>query len=68
MKTDDRPLFDFTLRVIERGNHEKGIVSFDVYNEGAPPEVMEIQTFYEQMWIEEGRTIHYLNFKMRKHE
>jgi tRNA (guanine-N7-)-methyltransferase len=68
MKTDDRPLFDFTLRVIERGNHEKGIVSIDVYNEGAPPEVMEIQTFYEQMWIEEGRTIHYLNFKMRKHE
>ena len=67
MKTDDRPLFNFTLRVIEEHKHDKGFVSFDVYGQGAPPEVMEIQTFYEQMWIEEGRTIHYLNFKMKKH-
>lgn len=66
LKTDDRPLFDYTLNVIEEGKHEKGFVSFDVYGKGAPPEVMEIQTFYEQMWIEEGRTIHYLNFKMKK--
>ena len=68
LKTDNRPLFDFTLEVIEEGKHEKGFVSFDVYGAGAPPEVMEIQTFYEQMWIKEGRTIHYLNFKMNKHE
>lgn len=66
LKTDNRPLFDYTLEVIEEGKHDKGIVSFDVYNEGAPPEVTGIQTFYEQMWIEEGRTIHYLNFKLYK--
>jgi tRNA (guanine-N7-)-methyltransferase len=41
-------------------------ISDDVYEKGAPAEVMEIQTFYEQMWIEEGRTIQYLNFKMKK--
>ncbi|MEN8224845.1 MAG: tRNA (guanosine(46)-N7)-methyltransferase TrmB [Bacteroidota bacterium] len=67
LKTDDPTLFQFTLDVIEEGGHEIGIVSRDVYGEGAPPEVMEIQTFYEQMWIEEGRTIQYLNFKMNKH-
>ena len=66
LKTDNRPLFDYTLRVIEEGNHDKGVVSFDVYEEGAPPEVMGIQTFYEEMWREEGRTIHYLNFRMKK--
>jgi len=68
MKTDNRSLFDFTIRVIENDGHEKGFVSFDVYADGAPAEVQEIKTFYEQMWIEEGRTIHYLNFKMNKHE
>lgn len=66
MKTDNRPLFDYTIEVIEEYGHEKGLVSFDVYDDGAPPEVMDIQTFYEQMWREEGRTIHYLNFKMKK--
>jgi tRNA (guanine-N7-)-methyltransferase len=66
MKTDNRPLFDYTMKVIEEFGHKKGFVSFDVYNDGAPPEVMEIQTFYEQIWREEGRTIHYLNFRMKK--
>jgi len=66
LKTDNRPLFDYTLKVIEEGGHDKGVVSFDVYEEGAPPEVMEIQTFYEEMWRQEGRTIHYLNFRMKK--
>jgi tRNA (guanine-N7-)-methyltransferase len=66
LKTDNRQLFDYTLDVIEKGGHEKGFVSFDVYHEGAPPEAMEIQTFYEQLWRREGRTIHYLNFRMKK--
>ncbi|MDT8393843.1 MAG: tRNA (guanosine(46)-N7)-methyltransferase TrmB [Bacteroidales bacterium] len=66
LKTDNRQLFDYTLEVIAEGGHEKGFVSYDVYHLGAPPEVMEIQTFYEQMWREEGRTIHYLNFRMKK--
>jgi tRNA (guanine-N7-)-methyltransferase len=66
LKTDNPVLFEFTQEVIEEGGHELGFISDDVYEKGAPPEVMEIQTFYEQMWREEGRTIHYLNFKMKK--
>lgn len=66
LKTDNPELFEFTQEVIKEGGHEPGFISDDVYARGAPPEVMEIQTFYEQMWREEGRTIHYLNFKMKK--
>ena len=66
MKTDNRQLFDFTLDVIEKGGHEKGFVSFDVYGKGAPPEVVDIQTYYEEMWRKEDRSIHYLNFRMNK--
>jgi tRNA (guanine-N7-)-methyltransferase len=66
LKTDNPVLFEFTQEVIEEGGHEPGFISDNVYEKGAPPEVMEIQTFYEQMWREEGRTIHYLNFKMKK--
>ena len=68
LKTDNPDLFKYTLEVIEGGNHEKGFVSHDVYNGEAPAGVKEIQTFYEEMWREEGRTIHYLNFRMKNDE
>lgn len=66
LKTDSPTLFEFTKKVIDRGGHELREISEDVYGKGAPAEVMEIQTFYEGMWIEEGRTIQYLNFRMKK--
>ena len=66
LKTDNPTLFRFTIDTIEQGGHEAGFISDNVYEKGAPPEVMEIQTFYEQMWREEGRTIHYLNFRLKK--
>lgn len=66
LKTDNPGLFEYTREVIREEGHLLGDISDDVYGKGAPPEVMEIQTFYEQMWIEEGRTIYYLNFKMNK--
>jgi tRNA (guanine-N7-)-methyltransferase len=66
LKTDNPDLFQYTLEVIEQGKHEKRFVCHDVYNGKAPAEVKEIQTFYEEMWREEGRTIHYLNFRMKK--
>ena len=66
LKTDNPTLFQFTLETVEKGGHELGIISDNVYEKGAPAEVMEIQTYYEQMWREEGRIIHYLNFRMKK--
>lgn len=68
LKTDNPQLFEYTLDVIRDHGHQPGVVSRDVYKLGAPAEVMEIQTFYEQMWIEEGRTIHYVNFRMIDHD
>jgi tRNA (guanine-N7-)-methyltransferase len=64
LKTDNRPLLDYTLEVIRQHGHTLEALSYDVYGQGAPDEVTEIQTFYEQMWREEGRTIHYLSFRM----
>lgn len=66
VKTDNSVFFVFTQDVIREGGHTLGFISDDVYEKGAPPEVMGIQTFYEQMWIDEGRTIHYLNFKYNR--
>lgn len=64
LKTDNRILFDYTLEVIASCGHEKRFVSFDIYKDEVPSEVKEIQTFYEQMWREEGRPIYYLNFML----
>ena len=66
MKTDNPDLFKYTLDVVSEGGHEKGFVCHDVYNGEAPAEVKEIQTMYEEMWREEGRTIHYLNFRRKR--
>jgi len=66
LKTDNPALFEFTLDVIKEGGHQLGFVSEDVHGKDAPSEVREIQTFYEEMWRDEGRTIHYLNFRMKK--
>jgi hypothetical protein len=36
----------------------------DLVNRVTPEEqaVLNIRTYYEQMWLEEGRTIHYVRF------
>ena len=68
LKTDSPELYTYTLEQIALHAlpiHEK---SADVYAELMPrvsPEeqaVLNIKTYYEQMWLAEGRTIHYVRF------
>ncbi|MGB5371466.1 MAG: tRNA (guanosine(46)-N7)-methyltransferase TrmB, partial [Flavobacteriaceae bacterium] len=33
-------------------------------NEGAPQEVLSIQTFYERQYLEKGKPITYLQFRL----
>lgn len=64
LKTDSRMLFEYTesvlaeqgLRVLER--------SENVYRDYGPESVLHIRTFYESMWLEMGRDIHYLCFEI----
>jgi tRNA (guanine-N7-)-methyltransferase len=68
LKTDSPLLYEYTLEQIA----EKGLPVFeqsdDVYKDlihrvsGEEQAILNIRTYYESMWLEEGRTIHYVRF------
>lgn len=70
LKTDSPELYEYTLEMIAEHKLPMYENSADVYADlvkRVPPEeqaVLNIRTFYESMWLEEGRTIHYVRFGM----
>jgi len=70
LKTDSPLLYEYTLEMIAEHKLPTYESSAEVYAELVPrvsPEeqaVLNIRTYYEQMWLEEGRTIHYVRFGM----
>ena len=68
LKTDSPELYGYTLEQIAEHRLPLFEKSDDVYGELVPrstPEfqaVMNIRTFYEQMWLGEGKKIHYCRF------
>lgn len=66
LKTDDDTLFEFTKEVVQDYNHTVHQIFGDVYGEEVPGPLTEIQTFYEQMWLEEGKKIKYISFTLNK--
>ena len=60
-KTDNRPLFDFSLRCFEEEGYTLEHVCYDLH--GAPPataEAYDIQTEYERKFSAKGFSINYL--------
>ena len=64
LKTDSEFIHGYTLGLLQGQGCEIIYANHDVYkNEGAPSIVTEVQTFYEQMFLEENKPITYLQFK-----
>ncbi|MEM8846015.1 MAG: tRNA (guanosine(46)-N7)-methyltransferase TrmB [Bacteroidota bacterium] len=64
LKTDSEFLHGYTLGILQGLGHEILYSNHDVYkNEGSPEEVLEIQTFYENQYLEKGKPITYLQFR-----
>ena len=64
LKTDALLLYDYTREVIEQGGHLLLESNEDIYGSGMDNEVTQIQTFYEQKWLEHGTPIRYLAFRL----
>lgn len=70
LKTDSPLLYEYTLEQIAEHKLRTEESSANVYAELVPrvsPEeqaVLNIRTYYESIWLEEGRTIHYVRFGM----
>ncbi len=68
LKTDSKPLFDFTLEMIALHQCELIKRIDNIYAKGEPDFPLNIKTFYEGMHLEDNRTIQYLCFRLPKTE
>ena len=65
LKTDSEFMHGYTLGLLHGLELEIIYANHDVYkNEGSPKEVLEIQTFYENQYLEKGKPITYTRFKV----
>jgi tRNA (guanine-N7-)-methyltransferase len=66
LKTDSEFMHGYTLGLLHGEGHEVMYSNHNVYkNEGAPSEVTEIQTFYENQYLEQNKAITYIRFKIK---
>ena len=65
LKTDSEFMHGYTLGLLHGLGIEVLYANHDVYkNEGSPKEVLEIQTFYENQYLEKGKPITFIRFKV----
>ncbi|THD69747.1 tRNA (guanosine(46)-N7)-methyltransferase TrmB [Robertkochia marina] len=65
LKTDSEFMHGYTLGLLHGLEEEVLYANHNVYkNQGSPEEVTEIQTFYEKQYLEEGKPITYIKFKL----
>lgn len=65
LKTDSEFLHGYTLGLLQGLGHEILYSNHNVYrNEGSPPDVLKIQTHYENQFLETGKPITYLRFRL----
>ncbi|MDT0648531.1 tRNA (guanosine(46)-N7)-methyltransferase TrmB [Autumnicola edwardsiae] len=66
LKTDSEFMHGYTLGLLHGEGHEVIYSHHDIYkNEYSPKEVREIQTFYEKQYLEKGKPITYIQFKIK---
>lgn len=66
LKTDSEFMHGYTLGLLHGEGHNVLYANHNVYrNEGAPEVVTSIQTFYEKQYLELGKPITYIQFKIK---
>lgn len=65
LKTDSEFMHGYTLGLLEGLGHDILYSHHDIYvNHKAPKDVVGIQTFYEKQYLDKGKAITYLKFKL----
>jgi len=65
LKTDSKPLYDYTLEVVRSQGLPIEKMTDDLYGSGLDDEVLSIRTTYEKIWLARGSKICYLRFQLR---
>lgn len=64
LKTDDDHLYEYTLDLIHQNNYTILQNIKDVYAADTVSDELNIKTYYEQKWLEKGKTIKYIQFQL----
>tara|TARA_Y100000385_G_scaffold49045_1_gene45498 strand:+ start:1584 stop:2225 length:642 start_codon:yes stop_codon:yes gene_type:complete len=65
LKSDSTRFYEYTKEVIAEQSLEIIENNDDIYQRNAIPEYLaNIQTFYEKMWLEDGKKIKYLKYRL----
>ncbi|MBP5327605.1 MAG: tRNA (guanosine(46)-N7)-methyltransferase TrmB [Bacteroidales bacterium] len=65
LKTDSRELYDYTIdEVITPAGYSVEFSSPDLYSTDYNGEAVDVKTFYESMFLKEGKPITYIRFRM----
>ncbi len=64
LKTDDTGLYEYTLEVIATHGHHLHFNTADLYLEAPEQEAAGIQTYYEKIWLDQGKKIKYIQFTL----
>ena len=62
LKTDDEPFYMYTLEVIREMGLQIQWKTDDLYASGTVHDVASVQTYYESIWLSEGKKIFYVRF------
>lgn len=68
LKTDSHFMYTYTSELVKANQLPVLTETNDLYNSGIDDEILSIQTFYEQQWIERGLNIKYLQFILEPKE
>jgi len=66
LKTDDCDLYDYTCRILNESPVEIMLATRDLYAEQRNEPVSRFQTYYESIWLEQGKKIAYLRFRFHQ--
>jgi len=66
LKTDSKELFDYTSALANYNNLKIEVLTSDLYASSYDSEILSIKTFYENIWLNEGKKINYIRFNINK--
>ncbi len=64
LKTDNDLLYDYTKKIIEFNKLELLYSTNNLYKNENNEEILSIKTYYENIFLEQGKNINYLSFKL----
>jgi len=66
LKTDSNFMFTYTNYMVQENKFLVLFVTEDLYHSGLVDDILGIQTYYEQQWLDRGLNIKYLKFTLPK--